>query len=66
VARAISLYSRYRRIVSSRLHGVLLGLLLDKPVSMVPSLTGKSHAYYRTWLEGIAGIDCRPPAANGT
>ncbi len=48
--RAVTLLSGYERIVSSRLHGALLGLLLDKQVRLLPSLTGKSAAYYRTWL----------------
>lgn len=51
--RAVALLSGYERIVSSRLHGALLGLLLDKEVQLLPSLTGKSRAYYRTWLTNM-------------
>jgi pyruvyl transferase EpsO len=51
--RAIALFSSYDRIVSSRLHGALLGLLMDKQVRLMPSRTGKSGAYYRTWLTGM-------------
>lgn len=50
VERGIELLARYDEIVTSRLHGALLGLLLGRKVQLLASLTGKSHAYYRTWL----------------
>ena len=50
VERAIGLFAGYNQIVTSRLHGALLGLLLGKRVRLLNSLTGKSHSYYETWL----------------
>jgi pyruvyl transferase EpsO len=50
VGRGIRLVSAHERVVSSRLHGALLGLLLGKQVRFLENLTGKSKAYYDTWL----------------
>ena len=56
VTRGIGLVSGCERVVSSRLHGALLGLLLGKPVCFLGNLTGKSKFYYDTWLSDFA--DC--------
>jgi pyruvyl transferase EpsO len=57
VRRAISVLAPYKRVVTSRLHGALLALLMGKRVDLLDSLTGKAGAYYVTWLDGIDG--CR-------
>ncbi len=51
VRRAIALYGRHRLVITSRLHGMILGILTGKNVRLLPSLTGKSHSYYATWLK---------------
>ncbi len=50
VKRGIGLINGYDQIVSSRLHGAILGLLLGRRVRLLASLTGKSRAYYDAWL----------------
>ena len=57
LGRAIRLFAPYRQVVTSRLHGALLALLMGKRVMLLDSLTGKSRAYHATWLTGIE--DCR-------
>jgi len=57
VERGITLLAGYEEIVTSRLHGALLGLLLGKQVRMLPSLTGKAEAYHATWLKDHAGCE---------
>lgn len=56
VRKAVSLFTDYEKIVSSRLHGVLLGLLLGKEVIALPSSTGKTVAYHATWLSNMRTI----------
>jgi pyruvyl transferase EpsO len=51
--RALRVVAPYQSVVSSRLHGALLGLLMAKQVVLLDSLTGKSRAYYETWLSKI-------------
>jgi len=53
VTRAVRLMASYQQVVTSRLHGALLALLLGKRVELLSSLTGKSHAYHATWLTAI-------------
>ena len=57
VQRSVALFAGYENIVSSRLHGALLGLLLQKRVRMLGNLTGKSRAYYETWLSDHPDCD---------
>jgi len=57
VERGITLLAGYEEIVTSRLHGALLGLLMGKQVRMLPSLTGKAEAYHATWLKDHAGCE---------
>jgi len=57
VTRAVRLMASRRQVVTSRLHGALLALLLGKRVELLDSLTGKSHAYHATWLAAID--ECR-------
>lgn len=53
VQRGLALFSTCEEVVTSRLHGALLGLLLNKRVTLLPSLTGKSTSYYHTWLKKL-------------
>ncbi len=58
--RGLALLDRYDCIVTSRLHGALLGLLMGKRVRLLPSLTGKAEAYYDTWLTYHGGCEYVP------
>ncbi|WP_078120347.1 polysaccharide pyruvyl transferase family protein [Thiosocius teredinicola] len=57
VRRAVALYSEHRSVTTSRLHGMILGILTGKKIRLLPSLTGKSHCYYATWLKDTACAD---------
>ena len=57
IRRAVAVMGTYQQVVTSRLHGMLLALLLKKPVKVLDSLTGKTSAYHSTWLSGIE--ECR-------
>ncbi len=57
VTRGVCLMASCQQVVTSRLHGGLLALLLGKRVELLDSLTGKSRAYHATWLAAID--ECR-------
>lgn len=57
LGRAIHLFAPFRQVVTSRLHGALLALLMEKRVTLVDSLTGKGRAYHEAWLTDIE--ECR-------
>lgn len=42
--------------ISSRLHGCLLGLLLDKPIAVVDNSYGKLSSYFATWGAWLAPV----------
>lgn len=53
VRDGVNLFSRHETIVTNRLHGVLLGLLLGKEVRAWDNSYGKLSAYYESWLSDI-------------
>jgi len=50
VHRATALFAGFERIATSRLHGMLFGILCGKKIHLLPSLTGKTAAYYQCWF----------------
>jgi pyruvyl transferase EpsO len=52
----VNLFSQYETIVTNRLHGVLLGLLLGKKVRAWDNSYGKLSAYYHAWLSGVPNL----------
>ncbi len=51
-----ALLSRGQIVVTDRLHGVILSLLLGRPALVFDSLDGKVSAFHRTWLAGLPHI----------
>ncbi|MDE6541984.1 MAG: polysaccharide pyruvyl transferase family protein [Muribaculaceae bacterium] len=48
--RGCRMIAPYDRVVSTRLHGMILAGMLGKPVEYVDNLTGKLGAFVDTWL----------------
>jgi exopolysaccharide biosynthesis predicted pyruvyltransferase EpsI/glycosyltransferase involved in cell wall biosynthesis len=48
----------FRSIVSDRLHGSLISLMLRKRVAMLPGSYLKSKSFYLTWLRDTPGVRC--------
>ena len=66
VEHGIQLLAGYDQIVTSRLHGALLGLLLGKRVGLLGSLTGKSRAFGFVELSTEEEAQNAMDALNGT
>jgi exopolysaccharide biosynthesis predicted pyruvyltransferase EpsI len=49
----IEFISPYQHIYSTRLHGAILSILLNKKVSFLDNSYGKNSNYYTSWLKGI-------------
>lgn len=49
----IEFISPYQHIYSTRLHGAILSILLNKKVSFLDNSYGKNSNYYHTWLVGL-------------
>ena len=47
----------YRDIYTTRLHGLILSVLMNKPsVTFLDNSYGKISAFYRTWLDDVEGV----------
>ena len=57
---SVSFISRYETVVTTRLHAMILGFLLDKNIHVIDNSYGKIGACTRTWLK-----DCKNITING-
>ena len=55
--RGVALLSSGRRIVTDRLHGHILSLLLGRPHRLVDNCYGKLSSFVACWTEGAPGLD---------
>lgn len=54
IEKGIDFISTYDLVVSTRLHGHILALLLDVPTIMIDNSYGKNKRFYETWLKDIS------------
>lgn len=52
----VSFISPYKEIVSERLHGCILAILLDKEVTVVDNSYGKNKSFFETWLKDFEQV----------
>jgi pyruvyl transferase EpsO len=52
IRRAVARFSPYEAINTDRLHGMILGALLEKQILFCDNYYGKLSRYYRLWLAG--------------
>jgi exopolysaccharide biosynthesis predicted pyruvyltransferase EpsI len=53
----IQFISPYEHIHSTRLHGAILSILLEKKVSFLDNSYGKNSNYYNSWLQDLDSIE---------
>lgn len=56
VTTGIQFINRYDTIYTTRLHGAILSLLLNKKVILYDNSYGKNSSFYLTWLEDVDNI----------
>lgn len=57
IKRGCEFISPYSNVITTRLHGLILSILLHKPVRYINNTTGKLSAYVDTWhLRDIKGV----------
>ncbi len=59
--RAVRLFRPFKTVWSTRLHGAILAILMDKETVVIDNRFGKSKAFYDTWLSGCEGVDLLEP-----
>ena len=60
IGDSVSFFSRYPKICTNRLHGMLLGLLLGREVCAFDNSYGKLSSYRDTWLRGMESLTWEP------
>lgn len=51
----------YSGVVTTRLHAMILAVLLHKPVKYIDNTTGKLSAYAESWLSDLPDVACYEP-----
>ena len=57
IYKGINFFSNYEIIYTTRLHGLILGILMDKKVIIVDNKYNKCKNYYDTWLREFDNIE---------
>lgn len=52
----VDFFSKYERVVTSRLHGHILGALLDKEIVLIDNSYGKNSRYYECWTKALPNV----------
>lgn len=53
----VQLFSQYHTIYTTRLHGLILGLIMGKKVIIVDNKYNKCLDFYNTWLKDFIDVD---------
>lgn len=53
INKGIHFINRYDTVYTTRLHGYILSLLLNKRVYMLDNSYGKNSSFFRTWMQGF-------------
>ncbi|MFW5886131.1 MAG: polysaccharide pyruvyl transferase family protein [Bacteroidota bacterium] len=56
IKTGIRFLSRYQYIYTTRLHGAILSILLQKPITFFDNSYGKNSSFYNTWLKDLNDI----------
>ena len=56
IKQGVILLKPYKKILTTRLHAMILGILLDKDVVAFNNTTKKISAYYNTWLTDLDNV----------
>ncbi len=57
IKTGVEFISSYKMVYSNRLHGAILSILLDKPVTIIDNSYGKNANFYDAWLKGWRDIN---------
>ena len=56
VRAGVEFVSRYRYVYTTRLHVMILSVLLGKECTFFDNTYGKNSAFYETWLKDLPGV----------
>lgn len=56
IKRGVEFLSPYAEVYTTRLHGGILAMLLDKKCCFYDNIYGKNSTFYHTWLKGVCRL----------
>lgn len=56
VKEGVHFISPYRKVVTTRLHGCILSILLNKEVQLIDNSYGKNQNFYLSWLQDLDSL----------
>lgn len=56
VREGVRFLSKYKVVYTTRLHVLILGILLNKRCIVMDNVYGKNSSFYNTWLEDLEGV----------
>src|SRR5690606_7789404 len=57
IQTGIDFFSQYETIYTTRLHGLILGILMGKDMKVLDNSYGKLTNFYKEWLVGFEGVE---------
>lgn len=57
IKEGVEFISPYKHVSTTRLHGCILAILLDKEITFIDNSYGKNRRFYETWLTNLASLD---------
>lgn len=57
IRQGASFIGQYDDIYTTRLHGAILAILMNRPVHLFDNSYGKNASFYNTWLHDVDGVE---------
>ena len=64
ITMGINFFSKYTTIYTTRLHGLILGIIMQKHMIIVDNKYNKCRDFYDTWLQDFDNVSFFPPESN--
>lgn len=59
ISEGVSFISPYRKVITTRLHGCILSILLHKEVELIDNSYGKNFHFYASWLSDLETLSIK-------
>ena len=56
IKKGVSFFESYEKIYTTRLHGLILGILMNKEITIIDNKYNKCRYFYQTWLKDFDSI----------
>lgn len=57
IKKGVRFFESYKKIYTTRLHGLILGILMNKEITIIDNKYNKCRNFYQTWLKSFESIN---------